>query len=501
MADLAAAVIGAAGTFPGDIHVEEPLLSEPESAVPRRSTRSSNKHQRHEDNLRERIYQHRARMARSCICDFGPICQTISAHFAVLKDPRGKFVVLPSPQSPLRAVYCQYLCPGDDEVGDKEDEDDDDDDEEEEQEDEDIEDDEDDIDDNEGFYVAVHHFHPKVVDKYFVADRKISRPDYDLLPFPTMAMAVDQRRACGIPTNNDLKDRVMSHQLTSSNNIYWIVPSYSFDKTQVDLERATRRYLRKLRGRRRRRSKSSKRRSPKGDSSKRRPPIPESTRNDIDVLDELTMSDGTEHSMDSTWDDHDSLQLSHREPFLPLEGANGRDSPLVSPEPKEYKPATIKDAIGNGLVQTKHDPVPEPVELEKSDSDTAANSSDDDEKSQERQLKKAATESTTDRDGKDDSILDHDESNQALEKEKSTKHAVLATPRLATASSSGRSIFRKFLVGLCCLSFWLVAVEFAHCSGVLKSRQGAFSIVFHVVDLPPWRNTSTVYKMKDMLEW
>lgn len=405
---------------------------------------------------------------RQCICDLGPVCKTISAHFAVLKDPRGKFVVLPSSQSPLRAAYCQYLCPEDDASGGNTDDDDDDasaydpasvnndddvvsvysdyENEDKELDDQDSSNDDASTESNEGFYVAVHHFYPKVVEKYFgiKKDKKIIRPDHDLLPFPTTTMTVSQRRACGIRgSRHDLQDRVMSHQLTASNNIYWIVPSYSLDKTRVDLEKATRRYLRKKsRGRRRRRSKSAKRRTAKNNHHhQQNPPVQEIGGHH----DDRSMTDRSETSF-STWGDDHSMQSSvHGEPFLPLEKASSQDGPLVSPE--------SKDGAKDDVVVDSDETVPNPEAVEeKSDSDTAETSCDE---NNEKSEDYAPVESI-------ETQVEISEKPGVFE----SKPAVVS-PR--------RSIALRLVISfLCIFSAGYLAMEFSYYSGVLKPDQSEF---------------------------
>lgn len=519
MAEIASAIVGAAGSFPGGFIVEEddhlPMaavynnnyninVDAPE--VSRKTIRS--RKQRHEDSLRERIYQQQARMARSCICEFGAICQTISAHFAVLKDPRGKFVVLPSSQSPLRDVYCQYLCPdNDDSMASSEDDNSDRGDEDEdsvgggnngqengnnnEDEDDDGEDLDHDgnVDEIEGYFVAVHHFYPKVVENFLVKGHsarssKVSRPDEDLLPIPTVAMTVDQRRACGIRHSNDRRDLVTSHQILASNNIYWIAPSYPFDKTQVDLEKATRRHLRKRKSRHRRRSKSrtSRRSSQTRDNKQMPPPVdevhgPNKPSNDDD---DCGLSDATETSIDSqmTWDDNDSLMSSSRqEPFLPLVGTGVvQDSPLVPPEaPDASKASSFKIMLASDnkskdlLLSTKQDdPIPETLEVEKSDSETAANSSsDDDEKSEESNGEKADDALST------PDNTENENADPALENDKAgvQREPTSPPPLLKKAVSNWWSVFRVLIVGLCCLALGLVAVELSHGGIISGSKQ------------------------------
>ena len=488
MAEYASAVIAATGKFPVGIDVQDsrsiPSYEQREHnqgqppqtmAAPRRSTERGNrtpphKHQRQEDILREKIYEQQARMThgRQCICDLGPVCRTISAHFAVLKDPRGKFVVLPSSQSPLRAAYCQYLCP-DDDVSDGNGNDDtsaydpasvdndddvvsvysDYDNEDKEVGDQDSNDD-DSTESIEGFFVAVHHFYPKVVEKYFgiKKDKKVIRPDHDVLPFPTITMTVDQRRACGIRSSrHDLQDRVMSHQLTASNNIYWIVPSYSLDKTRVDLEKATRRYLRK-KSRRRRRSKSAKRRAAKSNHrhhhhhKQETPPVQVIGGNDDD---HLAMTDHSETS-DSTWGDDPSMQSSgHGEPFLRIERASAQDDPLVAPESKKV----AKDDVAVDSDETV--PNAEAVE-EKSDSDTAENSCDE----------------------------NHEKSDDCAPIESIETHVQVSDKSTVVESKSavvlsGRSIALRLVISLLCIiSVGYIAMELSYHSGVLKADQGEF---------------------------
>jgi hypothetical protein len=59
------------------------------------------------------------RASRTCMCSMGSACPRLSAAFAIAKDPRGDFVVVPSAEIELRAVFHRYLRPKDRESRDQ----------------------------------------------------------------------------------------------------------------------------------------------------------------------------------------------------------------------------------------------------------------------------------------------------------------------------------------------------------------------------------------------
>ncbi|CAB9523297.1 expressed unknown protein [Seminavis robusta] len=162
------------------------------------------------------------RKRRVCVCKWGDACQVMTTGFACNKnDPRGAFVILPSYEVQMITSYCKYLKEDNAAVPldtSSEDEDPDPDDLEEEE-----------------FVVAVHHFHPTVIEKFFDSSRE-ARLEDDLLPMPARTMTSEQRATLvGISSDSD---RVVNHQTGAPTGEFWVVPSYPFDQAHADLKKS-----------------------------------------------------------------------------------------------------------------------------------------------------------------------------------------------------------------------------------------------------------------------
>lgn len=142
---------------------------------------------------------------RTCICHMGDACQIMSTAYRTNKDPRGCFVMVPSYEVQLREAYCRHLLPN---ASSKQ---------------------IDDIDDE--FVVAVHHFHPTIIDRCFDTDPNNHQED-DILPMP--ARTVSGGKALEHLLSDT--DKVFNHQTGTPTGEYWVVPSYPFDSAHGDLK-------------------------------------------------------------------------------------------------------------------------------------------------------------------------------------------------------------------------------------------------------------------------
>ena len=179
------------------------------------------------------------RATRRCMCPLAEACHGMSAAFCVMKDPRGCFVQLPSGHSKeeetYRQMYTRCLSKRSSTHAPSS------------------------LQSSGPLFVAVHHFHPQLVDHYLDTGTTASKTSAaettttsntgttaawtgsstDLLPFPTQLL-----------TEKDL-DKVGLHetseQLECGHDCYFrILPNYSFAQAHVDLKTSMRHYLHKM---------------------------------------------------------------------------------------------------------------------------------------------------------------------------------------------------------------------------------------------------------------
>ena len=145
---------------------------------------------------------------KECVCGRGGECQGVSAAFALLKDPRRAYVMLPqyTPEpktfverdmNAMRAAYLRHLRRTEQSLGDSQ----------------------------QRRYVALHHFHPVVVQKHAELPNAIS-------PIPKTLKKVDLR-FLGIDLGD--QDRIRDEN-GKKRKQYYFVPNWPIDQAKEDLK-------------------------------------------------------------------------------------------------------------------------------------------------------------------------------------------------------------------------------------------------------------------------
>jgi len=148
------------------------------------------------------------RYGKECVCGRGEECKGISAAFALLKDPRRGYVALPpfsanpveytdSDMNDMRAAYLRHLNVSEESLGDS----------------------------MKRRYVALHHFHPTVVQKHSQMKNAVS-------PIPKTLKKVDLR-FLKMKLGDD--DRVRDEN-GKKRKSYYFVPTYPIRKVKDDLK-------------------------------------------------------------------------------------------------------------------------------------------------------------------------------------------------------------------------------------------------------------------------